>query len=63
MSKKHQGKVTVITTPSRFGSHKNMVVKELDEEKVLCEDDSGEYETYKNRLDTGMSDPLRCFGR
>ena len=44
--------------PSRFGSHKSMVVKE-DGEFVFCEDEFGQYKTLKNRLDNGCADPFR----
>ena len=57
--KKHQSKlVTMITTPSFYGSHKSMIVKDLGE-KVVCEDDRGQYETLKSRLDNGLADPAR----
>ncbi len=44
--------------PSRFGSHKSMVVRE-NGDKVVCQDEFGEYDTFKNRLDNGLADPLR----
>ena len=59
MSKKHEGKVLVVTTPSRFGSHKSMVVKDLENGSVICKDDVGEYTTLKERLDNGLADPSR----
>ena len=34
-----------ITTKSWFGSHSEMVVEELSNSKVVCEDDSGKYIT------------------
>lgn len=52
-----------ITTPSFFGSHKSMVVKNLENGKCLCKDDSGEYITEIKRLDNGLADPNRCSGR
>jgi len=33
--------------------------EELSEDMVVCEDDNGRYRTFKNRLDSGMADPLR----
>lgn len=48
-----------ITTPSAYGSHAVLVIKELNEYEVLCEDEDGEYVTFKDRLDTGMADPKR----
>lgn len=57
--KQHEGKSTKITTPSQFGSHKSMVIKELDDERVLCKDDTHEYITFKKRLDSGLADPRR----
>lgn len=50
--------VLTITTPSFYGSHKSMVVKDLGE-KVICKDDRGEYETFADRLDNGLADPAR----
>ena len=44
--------------PSRYGSHKSMVIKE-DGEIVTCKDEYGEYKTSKDRLDTGGADPNR----
>ena len=48
-----------ITTKSWFGSHADMVVEELDDGKVICEDDKGKYITFSNRLDSGLADPRR----
>ena len=48
-----------ITTKSWFGSHSEMVVEELGDGKVVCEDDRGKYVTFANRLDTGLADPRR----
>ena len=48
-----------ITTNSWFGSHADMVVEELEDGKVVCEDDRGKYITYSNRLDNGLADPRR----
>jgi len=45
--------------PSRFGSHKSMVVKENEDGTVVCLDEFGEYTTPKNRIDNGSSDPNR----
>ena len=44
--------------PSRFGSHKSMVVSEHGD-KVICKDEFGEYRTFVNRLDNGLADPKR----
>ena len=44
--------------PSRYGSHRSMVIKE-EENKVICKDEYGEYETTVDRLDTGLSDSRR----
>lgn len=50
--------------PSRYGSHKSMVVKDSDDyndtDYVVCKDEFGEYITSKNRLDNGLADPNRC---
>ena len=48
-----------ITTKSWFGSHSDMIVEELDEGRVVCEDDRGKYITYANRIDNGLADPRR----
>ena len=56
-------KQEVYKYPSRFGSHKSMVVTESPTEeesgKVICEDEFGRYETQVNRLDNGCADPNR----
>ena len=48
-----------VTTKSWFGSHADMVIEELNDEKVICEDDRGRYITFKSRLDNGLADPRR----
>jgi hypothetical protein len=48
-----------ITTKSWFGSHSDMVVEELDDGRVVCEDNRGKYITYANRIDNGLADPRR----
>ena len=48
-----------ITTKSWFGSHSDMIVEELDDGRVVCEDDRGKYITYANRIDNGLVDPRR----
>jgi len=48
-----------ITTKSWFGSHSEMVVEELEDGKVICEDDNGRYITFANRLDNGLADMRR----
>ena len=48
-----------ITTKSWFGSHSEMVVEELEDGKVVCEDDNGRYVTFADRLDNGLADPRR----
>ncbi|MCX5637085.1 MAG: hypothetical protein NTX52_05250 [Planctomycetota bacterium] len=49
--------------PSRFGSHKSMVVREEGEDLVqgqlVCKDEFGEYVTLRTRLDSGLADPAR----
>ena len=57
--KKHDGKSVTVTTPSLYGSHTSMVVRELDNGRVICKDDIGEYETSKDRLDSGLMDSNR----
>ena len=36
---RHEGRAVKVTTPTLYGSHRSMVVKELDNGKVVCEDD------------------------
>ena len=52
---------------TRFGSHREMLKEEYQEsfdtlkpkDKVLCEDEFGEYETEVCRIDSGLADPNR----
>ena len=52
---------------TRFGSHREMLKEEHQEsfdtltpkDKVLCEDEFGEYETEVWRVDSGLADPNR----
>ena len=52
---------------TRFGSHREMLKEEHQEsfdaltpkDKVLCEDEFGEYETEAWRIDSGLADPNR----
>ena len=50
-----------IEVPSLYGSHTSMVVASTDKETgwVLLKDEKGEYETTRDRLDTGLADPRR----
>ncbi len=48
--------------PSRFGSHRSMVVRSLLG-RVVCLDEKGEYSTLEDRLDNGLADPNRYNGR
>ena len=57
--KQHEGRAVTITTPSLYGSHTSMVVRELDNGRVVCKDDIGEYETCRDRLDNGLTDSNR----
>ena len=56
---KHEGRAVKVTTPTLYGSHRSMVVKELDNGKVVCKDDLGEYTTLTSKLDNGLADPSR----
>jgi len=56
---KENAKVKTINTPSQFGSHKSMVIEELADGMVLCEDPYGQYKTHVSRLDNGEADPAR----
>jgi len=53
--------------PTRFGSHSSMIDEEKtgelnDDQKAVLKDEHGFYTTYKNRLDSGLSDPSRYRG-
>lgn len=69
MARKPHDNSKVITTPTRFGSHKSMVIDpepygiSLSDGEVLCKDDDGPYITFSNRLDTGLADPKRYCRR
>lgn len=64
-SKKRHETGRTITTPSQYGSHSSMVVDHtqfgltLNEDQVLCKDDTHYYITEKKRLDNGLADPNR----
>jgi len=45
--------------PSRFGSHRSMVLKDNEDGTVVCQDEFGEYTTTRDRLDNGCADPVR----
>ena len=45
--------------PSHYGSHKSMVASEGEDGTVICKDEHGEYQTTKDRLDSGLADPRR----
>lgn len=57
--KKRDGRVTIITTPSPYGSHDSMIIEELPNNKVKCKDDIGVYITDKWRINSGLADPNR----
>lgn len=61
--RKDSSNTVKITTPTPYGSHKSMVVKELDNDTVLCKDDRGEYITQKSYLDSNLADPHRNNGK
>ncbi len=56
-----QSKTIAYPYPSRFGSHKSMVVKEdtFNTDCCFCEDEFGIYHTKLSRLDNGRADPNR----
>ena len=60
---KRDGKSTRQTTPSTFGSHASMVVRTLEDGRVVCKDEVGEYVTRQDKLDTGLADVNRYSGR
>lgn len=57
----------IITTKTPYGSTSDMIVSDAEilnkvrvaDGCVLLQDDDGYYITSKNRLDSGLSDPLR----
>ena len=48
-----------ITTKSWFGSHAEMIVEELSDGLVICEDDKGKYITSMKMIDSGLADRNR----
>ena len=54
---------TTVTTKSWFGSHADMVVEEINEKEVMCEDQNGRYKTSRDRRDNGLADPNRYSNR
>ena len=48
--------------PSRYGSHKTMIISENDDGSVVCKDEWGNYTTFADRLDNGLADPNRFNG-
>lgn len=59
MSRNTRLKKEIYPYPSKYGSHQSMVVEELNDGKVICEDEKGRYETTVSRLDNGEADPRR----
>ena len=53
MAKSSRKHVTgnAITTKSWFGSHSEMIVENLENGMVVCEDDNGKYITFADRID------------
>jgi hypothetical protein len=56
---RHEGKLTKITTPTPYGSHSSMIKSQINDTLFLLSDDLGDYETTKDRIDSGMADPNR----
>jgi hypothetical protein len=57
-----------ISTKTAFGSHSDMIVScedpaiqslKIDDNQIICKDDTGYYITEKNRIDSGLADPNR----
>lgn len=48
---------------SRYGSHRDMVIKFVSGDKVVCRDELGEYTTDESKLDNNLADPKRYSGR
>ena len=61
--KKRRETGNIITTKSWFGSHAEMIVEEINEKEVMCEDQNGRYKTSRDRLDNGLADPNRYSNR
>jgi len=59
VAKQKENNKTLYSYPTRFGSHKSMIVKELENGKVVCKDEFGEYTTSFSRCDDGTADPSR----
>ena len=64
-SKKRHDVGRVLTGPTAFGSHSEMVVDHssfnltLDDNEVVCKDGDQYYITTKDRLDNGLADSRR----
>ena len=54
------GKTSKYAYPSRYGSHKVMVVESHEDGWVTCKDEFGTYKTTIDRLDSGLTDSRRC---
>ena len=50
---------TSVTTKSWFGSHSEMIVEQLEDDLVVCEDDRGRYVTNMKMVDSGLADQNR----
>ena len=60
--KQEKKTVPTITLPSLYGSHASMVVDQVTigaVEWVALRDEKGVYNTSRDRLDNGLSDPRR----
>jgi hypothetical protein len=63
LSKQRHDTSKKVTTPSAYGSHKSMVKRQLEDGRLVLEDQLGEYITTRDRLDNGLCDPRRSDGR
>lgn len=63
LSKQQHDTSKKITTPSAYGSHKSMIVRTLDDGRLVLKDQLGEYITTADKLDNGLMDPKRTDGR
>lgn len=52
-------KIVKYPYPTRFGSHKTMIVGDPVGGRCTCQDEFGQYNTELCRLDTGLADPNR----
>lgn len=60
--KQHEGRSVTKTTKTPYGSDSTMIVEEIDEVWVVCQDELGKYKTKRSHINNNLADPYR-FGR